>query len=123
MGVGIAVYAGAQCGLEVGDSGAVDEVVEMLLRSALRLQGGFDGCFAEYSEGRVETGKGRVDVVEQLLVLGLHLSLNHVYAAADGFQSIHLLLHYVAYGCVLRSDDRVLFQEVTCRVYDFGGSP
>jgi hypothetical protein len=46
MGGIVAVYTCAQGPFEVGDGGAVDEVVEVLLRRAWRLQYCFDGRLA-----------------------------------------------------------------------------
>jgi hypothetical protein len=46
MGRVVAVDACAQRPFEVGDGGAVDEVVEVLLRRARRLQDCFDGRLA-----------------------------------------------------------------------------
>jgi hypothetical protein len=43
----VSVNAGSQGALEVGDGSAIDEVVEMLLRSAGWLEGSFNGCFAK----------------------------------------------------------------------------
>lgn len=63
----VAVYAGAQGAFEVGDSGAVDEVVEMFLRRAGWLEGSLDGCLAQYTKCRVETREGGVDIVQELL--------------------------------------------------------
>jgi hypothetical protein len=51
QGFVVAVDAGAQGAFEVGYGGAVDEVVEVLLRRARRLQDGLDGRFAQDCEG------------------------------------------------------------------------
>lgn len=119
----VSVYAGAKTDLEVGDGGAIDEVVEMLLRGAQRLQGSLDGCFTEPGERRVETGEGRINIMEELLpssagpssirhvvYLELYrdLSLDHIYAAPDRLEGVYLLLSYATYGAVLGRQDRIL---------------
>lgn len=63
-GLVVSVDAGAQGVLEVRDSGAVNEVVEVLLWSALWLQNSFYRGVSQYCKGRIESCEGSVDIVE-----------------------------------------------------------
>jgi hypothetical protein len=121
----VAVDARAQGAFEVGDGGAVDEVVQVLLRCAWWLQDSLDGRFAETGQRRVQTRERGVDVVEKLLSASvgssrLHrrlyleldrdLGLDYIYATARSFERIYLLLYNVAYRSVLRGKDCILLE-------------
>jgi hypothetical protein len=47
----VAVDAAVQRVAEIDDGGIVDEIIQMLLRGARRLEGGFDGSVAQDGEG------------------------------------------------------------------------
>jgi len=56
----VAVYAGVEGVFEIGDGGAVDEVVEVLLFGSGGLETGFDGGVAEDGESGLDAGEGDV---------------------------------------------------------------